>query len=86
MFNRKNIILQAITALTLAVILFAGCARFYEVTDPQSGKIFYTRDVDYKKGGAVGFKDAKTGSKIVLQSSDVKKLKSAEYNARVYSK
>ena len=80
----KNLWL-AMVIFTFAAIFFAGCAKHYEVTDTQTGKVYYTQDVDYKKGGAVGFRDAKTDNKIVLQSSEVRKIKKKEFNVRVYS-
>ena len=70
------------TILTLVLLAcVAGCAgHYYRVTDPGSGRVYYTRDVDTKRrSGSVDFKDAKTGAKVTLQSSQVQKITEAEY-------
>jgi len=75
--------------LLLALLaLGASCGgRYYRVTDPASGRVYYTRDVDEigkklwkRHTGSVDFKDAKTGAKVTLQSSQVQKIPEAEYN------
>lgn len=81
MLTGKNLFFVGI-ALAVAAVLFAGC-RYYQVTEAGTGKIYYTKDVDYKKGGAVGFKDAKTDAKVVLQSSEVQKINKKQFKAAV---
>jgi len=62
--------------------LTAGCSSYYRVTDPGSGKTYYTNEVeDAGRAGAVKFKDAKSGSKVTLQSSDVKEISEEEFDA-----
>ncbi len=57
------------------------------MTDPASGRVYYTRDVDTKRRrGAVDFKDAKSGAKVTLQSSQVAKISEAEYQKGLASK
>jgi hypothetical protein len=70
-------------AMALAALL-AGCGTYYTVRDPASSTQYYTTDVD-KAGssGAVKFKDAKTGSEITLQSSEVKEISKEDYNKGV---
>jgi hypothetical protein len=68
------------------VLLGAGCQRHYRVTDPQSGKTYYTKDVDRRAGGAATFKDAGSGDKVTLQSSEVKKISREEYERAVPAK
>jgi hypothetical protein len=69
-------------------MLVGGCAdNHYRVTDPTSGKAYYTTEVsDTGKGGAVKIKDAKTGSMVTLQSSDVKQISEGEYQAGMMAK
>ena len=63
-------------------ILIAGCTSYYRVTDPASGKTYYTTKInDAGRAGAVKIKDAKTGSMVTLQSSEVKEISSEEYEA-----
>jgi len=66
----------------LCVGLFVvGCASYYKVTDPQSGKEFYTQKVDTLAGGAVKVMDTRTGSIVTLQNSQVKEISEKEYKA-----
>lgn len=62
-------------------LLVVGCASYYKVTDPQSGNAYYTQDIDNVKGGAVKIKDARTGSIVTLQNSEVKEISKKEYKA-----
>ena len=76
--------LLLVIVVGLAVML-GGCASYYQVSDVTTGKVYYTDDVHYKKGGAIGFEDAKTKSDITLQSSEVKKINKEKFNVGVYS-
>jgi hypothetical protein len=69
----------ASTALLTIVLVTAGCTTYYRVTDPSSGKIFYTTDVK-RSGSAVMFKDAKSGSDVTLQASEVREITSDDFN------
>ena len=62
-------------------LLVVGCASYYKVTDPQTGKEFYTQKVDTLSGGAVKVMDTRTGSTITLQNSQVKEISEKEYKA-----
>ena len=64
-----------------SVLLAAGCASYYKVTDPQSGRVYYTDKIDSDKGGVVKLKDARSKSTVTLQSSEVKEISSSEYKA-----
>jgi hypothetical protein len=63
------------------VLLATGCATYYKVTDPQSGRVYYTEEVNSDRSGAVKLKDARTKSTVTLQSSEVKEISSSEYKA-----
>ena len=69
-------------------MLVAGCSdNHYRVTDPTSGSTYFTTKVsDTGKGGAVKIKDAKTGSTVTLQSSEVKEISEQEYEAGIMAK
>ena len=59
-----------------------GCSSHYRVTDPASGKTYYTTKInDAGRAGAVKIKDEKTGSTVTLQSSEVKEISEEEYEA-----
>lgn len=82
---RKHLI--AVGMLCGATLIAAGCSSYYRVTDPASGNSYYTTKVeDAGKAGAVRFKDEKTGSKVTLQSSEVKELSEAEFKAGLAAK
>jgi len=76
------------TRLLVAMVLtmpLAGCfGSYYMVRDPASGTQYYTTDVD-KAGmsGAIKFKDAKSGSEVTLQSSEVKEISKDDYKKGV---
>jgi len=63
-------------------LLVGGCSTYYKVTEPHSGNVYYTQKVDNVVGsGAVKVKDARTGSLVTLQSSEVKEISEKEYKA-----
>ena len=77
---RKHLIMTLI--LGGLTMLVASCTNYYyRVTDPTTGKAYYTTKVDTGKGGAVKIKDEKTGSMVTLQSHDVKEISEDEYRA-----
>jgi hypothetical protein len=65
-------------ALLTIVLATAGCTTYYRVTDPGSGKMFYTTDIK-RSGSAVMFKDDKSGSEVTLQASEIKEISSEDY-------
>ncbi len=65
--------------IVLVSLMVSACATYYKVTDPASGKNFYTTKVDRALSGAVTFKDAVSGSEVTLQSSEVLKIPSKEF-------
>jgi hypothetical protein len=68
--------------LVLLVVAVGGCASYYKVTEPASGKEFYTNEVSRKIGGsAIEFKDAKTGAITTLQNSQVLEIDKKTYEA-----
>ena len=62
-----------------ASVLASGCANYYRVSDPASGKEYYTTEVKNRSGGAVTFKDAATGDEVTLQNSHVSKVTKEDY-------
>jgi expansin (peptidoglycan-binding protein) len=68
----------------LAVL--AGCTSYYRVNDPAGTREYYTTDIDKSTvGGAITFKDEKSGSVVTLQSSEIKEISEEEFNAGVKS-
>jgi hypothetical protein len=66
----------------LSVVSLAACAHYFKVTDPASGKVFYTEDID-RKGSAVEFKDAQTGGAVTLQNSEIMQIDKQAYETGV---
>lgn len=63
-------------------LLAMGCAGYYKVTDPASGKVYYTEKVSTEnKGGAVKLKDARSKAVVTLQNSEVIEISKDEYQA-----
>ena len=60
----------------------AGCSHYYRVTDPGSGKTYYTTDID-EMSGRLKFKDDRTRSTVTLHSAEVTELSENEYGAEV---
>ena len=76
----KRVIVHGRFVVMLSLfLLITGCATYYKVTEPQSGKVYYTEGIDNLKGGAVKLKDARTGSVVTIQNSEVKEISSQEY-------
>ena len=69
----------------LSGFMAAGCStHYYRVTDPGSGKTYYTNNVERVwQGGALNFEDAQYGISVTLQSSEVKELSEDEFMARL---
>lgn len=70
-----------LVAVSGLVLLAAGCTTYYRVTDPQSGREYYTDKIDSDRSGVVKLKDARSKSTVTLQSSEVKEISSSEYKA-----
>lgn len=60
--------------------LVTACASYYKVTDPVSGRTYYTQDVEHERGGAATFTDAGSSAKITIQNSEVKEITKDEFN------
>ena len=72
------------TGLLIGVLslMVAGCSQYYRVTDPGSGRVYYTTDIEERIGG-VKFKDDRTKSTVILHSAEVSELSEDEYGAEV---
>ena len=73
-----------VTGLLIGVLslMVAGCSHYYRVTDPGSGRIYYTEDIEERIGG-IKFKDDKTGSTVILHSAEMSEISEDEYGAEV---
>lgn len=67
---------------TACTMLLAGCSGgggYYMVREPGSAMPYYTTAVERAASGAIQFKDARTGSAVALQSSEVKAISQDDY-------
>lgn len=78
---------RTIAAAALALVMGAGgCApTYYKVTDPTTGKVYYTTSLQQKSSGAATLTDARTGYKVNLQNSEVAKVSKNEFDVGRYS-
>ena len=76
-----------IVTVSLALIVLLGvhaCGRYYKVEDPVSGKVYYTTELEQKEQtGVVMLKDAKTGSTVTLQNSEITEIDKKEFKANM---
>ena len=64
------------------IVAVTGCSSHYRVTDPASGKVYYTTKINEAgRAGAVKIKDERSGSVVTLQSSEVREISEEEYEA-----
>lgn len=57
-----------------------GCTSYYQVTDPDTNRIYYTDKLDRRDSGAIRFKDARTGAEITLPASEITVLSKEQYD------
>ena len=67
--------------LALGLVLASGCTSYYKVTDPSTGKTYYSTEVKQHSSGATTLKDARTGDEVTVQNSDVQKVNKEAYDA-----
>lgn len=63
------------------LLFVVGCTTYYRITDQATGRIYYTTDYDRTDSGAVVFEDAKSRSKVTLQSSEVREVSRPDFQA-----
>jgi hypothetical protein len=70
----------------LFIVAVSGCASYYKVTDPASGKVYYTEDIDKKDSGAIEFKDEATKAQVTLPTSEVMEITEDQFKANINPK
>jgi len=68
-------------AVGLALLCAGGCTSYYKVTDPTTGRAYYTTELQHKNSGAATLKDARTGNKVNLQNSEVEKVSKEQFES-----
>ena len=75
-----------ITTSILATLFLAsaiGCASYYQIDDPSTGRSYYTKKFSRNKSGAVVFKDTGSGKQVTLPSSEIQKVDKDVYQSGV---
>ncbi len=67
----------------LILMMVAGCASYYKITDPTSKIVYYTKDYEKTKAGGVSFKDARTGAIVTIQNSEIKEVSRHTFDEEV---
>ena len=70
--------------MVIGLFCLVGCTSYYKVSDPATGKSYYTTDLKEQKGGAATLKDGRTGDKVTIQSSEVSKVTKEQYEAAIH--
>ncbi|HSZ55473.1 MAG TPA: hypothetical protein VK797_07435 [Tepidisphaeraceae bacterium] len=71
--NRKTLF---VAGLILGFVV--GCASYYRVTDPSTGKVYYTTELK-QDSGATTLKDGRTGDMVTVQNVEVRKISKEDY-------
>ena len=77
--------MRKVATIFVAMVLAFGivaCASYYQVKDPTGGSIYYTQKLKQKRG-SITFQDAKTGSTVTLQNSEIKEISKEAFNEEV---
>jgi hypothetical protein len=70
-------------ALIPLLLMAAACeATYFKVTDPATGREYYTLDYTHK-GAVIEFKDARTGAKTTVQNPQVLEINEQTFEAGV---
>jgi len=76
--KRKLLTMAIIPCLLLCV---AACGSYYKVKDLNTDKVYYTKQIDQEKSGAVKFEDPRTESILTIQNSEVTEINKEEFKA-----
>ena len=81
-----NKLIVIFTILLFITVCLSGCTSYYKVKDTQSGRVYYTTEVDRRESGSVTFIDANTGWDTTIKSSEVLEISEDEYKANTKEK
>lgn len=75
---RRRVLVSVILCLCFMI---SGCGtHYYKVSDPLTGKTYYTDDVEKKSGDGVELRDAATGGWVTIQNSEVTEINKYEFD------
>jgi hypothetical protein len=61
-------------------LLITGCAAFYSVTEPTSGRVCHPEDGDHNVGSSASGTDSVTGSAVTIQIAEFKEISEDEFD------
>lgn len=70
---------KSVLSVSLLAAMTVGCTTYYKVTDPTTGKVYYTTELEERNSGATTLKDARTGGEVTVQNSEVVKINKEEF-------
>ena len=74
---RSRITTVATTCCICATIALSGCTTYYKVSDPGTGRAYYTTKIkEHRSSGGISFEDMGTGAQVTMQNSVVQKVSS----------
>ena len=78
---------RAAICLAASVLFLAGgCGSYHKVTDPTTGKVYYTDNYKARSSGAATLRDGATGNTVNLQNSEATKISKDEYDRGRYQR
>jgi hypothetical protein len=77
--------MQKLIAAVVMALLLGGCTSYYKVTDPTTGKAYYTTELKQKGNGSATLKDGRTGNTVNIQNSEIQEVSKEEYEAGRYA-
>ena len=67
----------------VSVVVLAGCGGdYYQISDTERGKTYYTRDID-RDDGHIRFRDEASGDVVRLPGSEVREITEQQYRNAV---
>jgi len=81
MSSLEGIEMKRTLLVLLATLCLVGCTNYYKVTDPTTGKTYYTTELRDTGHGSASIKDAKTGNKVSLQNTEVQEISKEEFES-----
>ncbi len=81
--------LKCIGVAAAVCLALAGCSvphvmgmgSYYQVSDPYSGKVYFTHQIEREDRGVIEFLDAASDTWVSLPAGEVKTITEAEYQA-----
>jgi hypothetical protein len=77
MLTKKTILTSAVAAM----LFFSAntYAKYYQITDTATGKVYYAKSISHEKCGVIKFKDSRTSQTVTLPSTSVEKINKAAF-------